>query len=71
MSAGKGSSPRHNLKAYGPEWERIFVKNRRKVTDLSRHFKPGVKVTLIDDPDNEVARMFRETISRRTVPPHP
>lgn len=67
MSAGKGSSPRHNLKAYGPEWERIFGKNRRKVTDLSRHFKPGVKVTLIDDPDNEVARMFRESIRARRI----
>jgi hypothetical protein len=28
MSAGKGSSPRHNLKAYGPEWDRIFGKKK-------------------------------------------
>ena len=30
MSAGKGDSPRHNLKAYGAGWERIFGRKAKQ-----------------------------------------
>ena len=61
MSAGKGDTPRPvKGETYRNNYDAIFVKPKRKVTDLSHHFNPGFKVTLIEDPDNEVARMFRE-----------